>query len=869
MSSLFKNHLFKITVLLIIAGLSEAFAQQSGFNYKAIIKDDMGNVVSNQNVSVQFIIFEDNLLRYQELHQITTDTNGIVTLTIGSGTPIQGNLSIIDWTTQNHNLNTKIDIGNGLEDLGTIPFQTVPYANYAITAQTANNVSGLEILDEGNGIGWRLIGRNPDFYGNIGSDAIDLSYSTGTSSQHGALGAKSFSTGRNTSAIGANATAMGAFTTASGLSSVAIGNGVSASGNFSSVFGINNNASGTGSTAFGSENSATGIYSTAMGFTTYADASFVTVTGRFNIGGGISSGWTSTDPLFEIGNGDDIDNRSNALTVLKNGTITAPSFEIDEITDAKALITKEYLEANSGATATGLEALDEGAGQGWRLIGQNSDHYANIGLGAIDLSGTNNSSDGNSGASGEYALSSGLNTKASGFVSLSSGLSTEALGNYTSTFGAFTKAEATISTAFGRFNVGGGNLTTWDPTDPLFEIGNGSADNARSNALTVYKNGIVNINDAYDLPHNDGIAGQVLTAVGDGTTVWFPITSDNSTGLEAINEGNGIGWRFKDKNPANYGNIGANAVDLSESNSSSSTNGATGISAISTGFNTTASGNYSTAMGFNSSATNIYAMAIGNEASATGDNSIALGRLTVASGGSAVALGSQTTASNIGATAMGSATVASGRSATATGRFTRAQAYSGVAIGRYNNGNGNSGSWVDSDPIFEIGNGSADNNRSNALTVYKNGAVNFNDAYTLPRTNGSTGQVLTAQADGNVEWTSINNDIPTLIDVTTYGISYSPYVSTGFEGPRYYIDKNKVHIEGYMRKDFGTGGISQGNMLFVLPTGYRPLNKHMFICPQVAGTNLTVSVNPDGTVVAEEDSSNQFIALNSISFRID
>jgi hypothetical protein len=46
---------------------------------------------------------------------------------------------------------------------------------------------------------------------------------------------------------------------------------------------------------------------------------------------------------------------SNALTVLKNGTITAPSFDISEIIDDKALITKEYFEANT-SEASGLEA---------------------------------------------------------------------------------------------------------------------------------------------------------------------------------------------------------------------------------------------------------------------------------------------------------------------------------------------------------------------------------------------------------------------------------------------------------------------------------------------------------------------------------
>jgi len=43
--------------------------------------------------------------------------------------------------------------------------------------------------------------------------------------------------------------------------------------------------------------------------------------GSYNIGGGNPSTWIDTDPLFEIGNSNDFQNTSNALTVLKNGNI--------------------------------------------------------------------------------------------------------------------------------------------------------------------------------------------------------------------------------------------------------------------------------------------------------------------------------------------------------------------------------------------------------------------------------------------------------------------------------------------------------------------------------------------------------------------
>ena len=48
--------------------------------------------------------------------------------------------------------------------------------------------TGLEALDEGNGVGYRLVGANPNNYGDIGLGAIDTSTSLGTSTSFGATG---------------------------------------------------------------------------------------------------------------------------------------------------------------------------------------------------------------------------------------------------------------------------------------------------------------------------------------------------------------------------------------------------------------------------------------------------------------------------------------------------------------------------------------------------------------------------------------------------------------------------------------------------------------------------------------------------------
>ncbi|PWI29851.1 hypothetical protein DI383_08840 [Flavobacteriaceae bacterium LYZ1037] len=516
------------TLVFLISGIT--FAQQ-GINYKALIKDGSGNVVANDLITIQFTILQGagQTNVYQESHAPTTDANGIVMVNIGNGTPISGTFNAIDWAADDHYLNVQINTGGGLTDMGTTKFMAVPYAKQAETATTAANVNGLETLDEGNGKGYRLVGRNPSYFGNIGLEAVDVSQSN-TTNAYGATGDYAFASGRNAIASGRYAMA--------------------------------NN--------YG--NTASADYATAFGYITTADAYASLALGQRNVGGGNPTAWVQTDPLLEVGNGIG-GTPSNALTILKNGTVTAPSFDIAEITDPKALITKEYLE-NTAVVATGLEAIDEGNGIGYRLIGRDPDNYDNIGFGAVDLSrSVFNNVAGASGigafavgyavnATGDFALGMGISVRASGnrstaignattatgFGSTAMGTSTEAsgdhstamgnitralgdystamgnlttaLGNYSTTMGygsealgynsiatgdyttalgsvstamgSGTIAEAYLSTAIGSHNIGGGNPTSRVDTDPLFEIGNGTI-STPSNALTVLKNGNMGI----------------------------------------------------------------------------------------------------------------------------------------------------------------------------------------------------------------------------------------------------------------------------------------------------------------------------------------------------------------------------------------
>ncbi len=87
--------------------------------------------------------------------------------------------------------------------------------------------------------------------------------------------------------------------------------------------------------------------------------------------------------------------------------------------------------------------------------------------------------------------------------------------------------------------------------------------------------------------------------------------------------------------------------------------------------------------------------------------------------------GIRTIASEAGAHSQGSDTIASGRNSHAGGLGTIAQGYNQTVIGKYNIAQGSTGSLINTDHAFIIGNGTSGTTRSNALIVDWNGGATF------------------------------------------------------------------------------------------------------------------------------------------------
>ncbi len=498
-------------------------AQSQLINYKAIIRDDAGAVLANDLVIIQFSILQGigQTTIYTENHTQTTDANGLIVVNIGEGTPLSGTYATIDWTTDDHFLNVHINTGGGLIDMGTTQFLSVPYA---LHAQTAENTMGLEDIDEGNGIGWRLKDRNPDNYGPIGENAIDLSTNASASTTRGATGT--------------NAIALAQSTTASGNNSFAVGSANEASGTSSFAGGGANTASGIGSVVFGSTSQAIGDVSFAHGIGLHTDAYLSVAFGRGNIGGGNPTTWVATDPLFELGNGAPVGNSdSNALTVFKNGNIAMADSMIsaDGTTGELAIALGHNTISNGEYTLTAGEQT-QASGESAVAFGiqtsASGDHSFAIGLGSVATSTTAVAMGVSTEASGVTSFAIGSNTEARGFNSVAMGSSTLASGSGAFAYGSQSTASGNQATAGGSGSIAtgsnsvalGANSQTLAPnafamgtsaialsnsefvigrhnelytpsangvagTDRVFVIGNGTSSSNQSNAVTVLKNG--------------------------------------------------------------------------------------------------------------------------------------------------------------------------------------------------------------------------------------------------------------------------------------------------------------------------------------------------------------------------------------------
>jgi hypothetical protein len=361
------------------------------------------------------------------------------------------------WTTSNgldiYKTNTR-HVGIGT----TVPLARLHVADSSVLFSATGDVPGIKQNTPISGAGRRMmwysdkaafragyvdanqwdsinIGNYSSAFGYRNSAAGLGSFVTGASSS--ASGTSSFATGNQANASGNNSFAQGYRAFATGESSVAMGWQVNATGSYSFVAGQNNTALGNTAAVFGNQSYANGNASFAMGSNDSAKANY----------------------SIAIGNGSE----TRGIGSLAMGNI---------------------------ATTIGDYSFAAGS-----LVTAGENYSAAFGI--------------NTSTKGFYSFAAGSSSEAIGAGSVSMGQGNFAIGATSQAFGALTKAEGFNSSTFGLstksksyngFVIGQyndstvvGSSSTFNINNRIFQIGNGTADNARSNVITVLQSGDVGV----------------------------------------------------------------------------------------------------------------------------------------------------------------------------------------------------------------------------------------------------------------------------------------------------------------------------------------------------------------------------------------
>lgn len=329
-------------------------------------------------------------------------------------------------------------------------------------------------------------------------------------------------------------------------------------------------------------------------------------------------------------------------------------------------------------------------------------------------------------ASGTDAHAEGMNTVASGDHSHAEGFGNTASGDYSHAGGRANTAGYDHQTVVGKWND---NKST-----TVFEVGggnNGGGTITRKNAFEVYPDGKVSF--------DNGVTKYKLTQLNGDDGYYDASDTFHTFG--------GSGGLPSDPLTAVHGGTG-NTVGFIQTGRKHNTS--IGQNATAEGYNTTASGNYSHAEGYQTTAS------AGNAAHAEGD---------------------RTTASNTASHAEGAGTTASGPYSHSSGYYTEAQYQSQMVTGEYNDNK--------STTLFEVGNGTASNAKSNAFEVYSDGKISCDNGSSKFQFTQSSGVDGYYDASGTFHAFGSGGSGDT-VSKTRYLVSYSSGWSSSPNSDGYY-----------------------------------------------------------------------------------
>ncbi|CAL2079026.1 hypothetical protein [Tenacibaculum sp. 190524A02b] len=539
------NKIKTISFFILLLVTIQIFGQS--FNYQGVLRDANGQVLKNKFVGIQFRILQGSATGsnvFQETHSVTTNEYGVINISVGTGTVLSGNFSVINWSTQNHWLEVAVDISGGTTYtvLGSSKLQGVPYASYAETSgdkvfSTTNNITsnanGSIATDDFVFGSMQLASNNSTndddrrFFFDKSKGAFRAGTSNDSSWDEANLGIGSAAFGyQNIVTDGFNGFAAGSSLT------VRASNGV----------------------AFGDQNLVTGNYAFAHGEHLTSETRSQITLGHNNTPDSGSQANSNTlrypeDRLFVIGNGT-FDNKSDALVIRKNGN-TAINGQLTIDGDNQGAGTSYTLPAQDG-TANQIMSTDGAGNVSWTDVSSNGAFSTttnvtsntlgdiandNFVFGSSQLDNIPNNSDDNS----RLFFNKTKGAFRVGFLDDNSEGGSDAGKDWDDVnlgFASIAMGKGGIAKASGSISLGGYNTIESNALESItigqsnsinnmtnsYAIGNSNTINSTSRSLygfTFGSNNVVNAGNSYSLGHNliTNRWGQVVLGLFNEATV--------------------------------------------------------------------------------------------------------------------------------------------------------------------------------------------------------------------------------------------------------------------------------------------------------------------------------------------------------------
>ncbi len=135
-----------LILLAFIVLITSVFAQvPQKLSYQAVIRDADNKLVANKQIGMRITILSGSINGtevYKEIYNPNpqSNTNGLVTLEIGTGISLLGNFANINWANGIYFIKTETDPtgGTNYTITGTSQLLSVPYALHAKTVETGN-----------------------------------------------------------------------------------------------------------------------------------------------------------------------------------------------------------------------------------------------------------------------------------------------------------------------------------------------------------------------------------------------------------------------------------------------------------------------------------------------------------------------------------------------------------------------------------------------------------------------------------------------------------------------------------------------------------------------------------------------------------